>query len=145
MGRFRTGACPLGYGQVAFAAMHVAVVPVPHFWGSAPPHAIVHAPAMQERVAPVGRVAGSVQVVQLVPQASAVVFGTQVGAAGVPRLQNPGASQVQSHIHVVLGGVARQAGSPLLAGAGHAAQEVPQVAASVLSTQLKTAPVAGQR
>lgn len=126
--------------------MQVAVVPVPHFTGSAPPQVMVQPPSSQERVAPTGRIAGNAQVVHEAPQASAVVFGTQVGAVGVPRLQKPGVSQTQLHIRAPPPD-ALQVASPSLAGvgAGQAVHDVPQFAGAVSSTHVKVGPVAGQR
>jgi hypothetical protein len=89
---------------------------------------------------------GATHVTHAAPQAAAVLLGTQVGAAGVPRLQKPGRLQRTSHICVVAGGGGTiQTALPSVAGvgSGHAVQDVPQVAGKLSLTH---GPVsAGQR
>ena len=87
---------------------------------------------------------GAVQVVQDGPQASAVSLVTQVGAAAVPRRQNPGVLQTTRQLSVPGFATLSQAAMPLAGGAGHAVHDVvPHELKLVLATQ---APVpAGQR
>lgn len=87
---------------------------------------------------------GCVQVVQDGPQASGRSLVTQVGAAAVPRRQNPGVLQTTRQLSVPEFATLSQAAMPLAGGAGHAVHDVvPHELTLVLATQ---GPVpAGQR
>ena len=87
---------------------------------------------------------GAMQVLQAAPQASTVLFATQVGAWGVPRWQKPGVLQTTRQLNPAEVGLSQTA-MPLLAGAGHAAQELPQEATLRSETQVPVLPVAGHR
>ena len=85
---------------------------------------------------------GATQVAQFGPQAATVLLATQVGAAGVPRWQKPGALQTtwQPRLPPV---ELSQTAIPLAGGAGHAVHDVPQELTLRLDTH---GPVlAGQR
>lgn len=115
-----------------------------HRWKVAS-QARAHASGLPVQVSePLGSAAG--HVAHDAPQAATVLLGTQVGAAGVPRLQKPGRSHKTSHTCVVAGrGGAMQAAMPSAAGVGtgHAVHDAPQVAVALLLTH---GPVsAGQR
>jgi hypothetical protein len=70
--------------------------------------------------------AGTGQVVQLAPHASAVLLGTQVGAWAVPRWQKPGALQTTRQLRAGVVALS-QAAMPSEGGAGHGVHELPQL------------------
>lgn len=103
-----------------------------------------HVPLLQPGTALAGMFVGVGHVMQLVPHASAVLLGTQVGAAAVPRLQNPGVSHTYPQAKAPPAG-AVQVASPWSAGAAQAVHDVPQLPGSSLGTHWNVGPVAGQR
>jgi hypothetical protein len=66
---------------------------------------------------------GATQVEHDAPQASTVVFATQVGAVAVPRWQKPGVLQTTRQLSVVDVAVSHAA-MPFAGGAGHAVHDV---------------------
>jgi len=123
---------------VELLGAQVALAPVPHRWKLVL-QAGTHEVPLQVTVP----LAGAVQVAQEAPQASTVLFATQVGACAVPRWQKPGVLQTTRQLSDPGLATLSQAAIPLLAGAGHALQELPQVATALSGTQVPEP--AGQR
>ena len=108
----------------------VALAPVPHMW-----KLVLQAGTHEVPLQVTLPLAGATQVAQDAPQASTVLLATQVGAWAVPRWQKPGVLQTTRQLNVPGLATLSQAAMPLLAGAGHAPQELPQLATTLSGTQ----------
>jgi hypothetical protein len=71
---------------------------------------------------------GTGHTVHAAPHASAVLFGTHVGACAVPRRQKPGALHTTRQLRLPGVVTLSQAAMPLEDGAGHVVHELPQLA-----------------
>jgi hypothetical protein len=112
---------------------------VPHRWKP-----VLHAGTQEVPLQVTVPLAGAVQVVQDAPQAATVLLATQVGAAAVPRRQNPGVSQATRQLNVEPVELSQTA-MPLAGGSGQAVHDVaPQWATLRSATHVPPAP-AGQR
>lgn len=136
VGQVMQAAVQLAPGELLGA--QVALAPVPHRWKLAS-QAGTHEVPLQVTLP----LAGAAQVAQEAPQAPTVLFTTQVGACAVPRWQKPGVSQRTRQLSVPGVAMLSQAAMPLLGGAGHALQELPQLETLRSATQ-RPVP-AGQR